>query len=665
MIKRKPTHPLWRQAAAVLLVLGLCLGMTTAQAAVATLITPLAVFNTGSFPTSLVYGPDQSLWVSLAGSGEIGQISANATSTHPLPNRTARPLDLTIGADRALWFSVRNQNQIGRLEPGAGLSEFPLNAGSSSADAVTLGQDLSLWFTEPDGNRIGRLTTGGDLTEYALPHLNSKPMGIASAQNGDLWFAEWGGYRIGKISLQGEISEYNLPSSLARPVDILVGSDGNIWVIFNSGRTVARFNPHTATFESYSLATKNASLTDLTLGPDHKIWFIGTHTVGCFELVNGAPANLTEEALPSPIYAYQGRSQIITGPDNNLLFSTANSSIIYQSVQSGAPARRDLQVFITYQPPLLLSAGTFNIDAEIVNWTHIDATGVEIDLTLDQSIHFVSAELPGGSCVDQGSQVHCTLPSLGGGVSLPVRFVMTTDRISVSPSPRSLSLEVSSAEGDYQPGNNRVVLFPEIHTSLDYFNDFSEGADRYWSHPLTSTPVDGLKVLGLFDNDQVSFHWEDLPPHNRLWLCFDLYILGPWTGSQYLDPDDTTIVGPDFWTSYVNDDVIGHASRQLAFTTFSNLERYAQAFPAEYPDAVSPSQTQAVAAGEFDGHPTVRDARYHFYYRLEHSSLSLDLVLKGLNLDGLAHEKWAIDDVRIKILYDASIDRTYLPVLFR
>ncbi|HZW03762.1 MAG TPA: hypothetical protein VFF68_07540, partial [Anaerolineaceae bacterium] len=516
----------------------------------------------------------------------------------------------------------------------------------------------SLWFTERDGNRISRLTPAGELTRFDLPTAGSRPSSIASAPNGDLWFTEWAG-RIAKLSLQGELREYDLPAIAPdHPSDLLIGADGIVWIMFNTGKTIARFDPQSETFTMYPVGTISASLSDFTLGPDNRVWFVGTHSAGSFDLSGGFPGPVTEDPLLKPVFDYQGRSQIIAGPDNDLFFTTANTNTVFRSPLPGAPSLRDLQVFVTYHPPVVLSAGPFNIDAQIVNWTNADATDLEIHLSLDESIHFVSADVPGGACTGGSSGVDCTLATLAAGDTLPVSFVMTTDRITTSPVERTLILEVTSAEGDYKPADNRVVLFTTIQTSLDYFNDFSAGADAHWSQPVTRTPVPGLDVLGLFDNDDVIFDWDSLPPHDQTWVCFDLYVSGPWSGSQYLDPGETTIIGPDLWTHYLDDN-------RLLLTTFSNQQRYQQAFPANYPGALSAYQTGSVQVGEFDGDPSVQDARYSFCYQHEHRNQSLELLFKGLNLNEAAQEQWSLDNVRIKILYDASIDRTFLPLLRR
>lgn len=653
------SHSAWRFIVVSVLVLSFCLGgISPANAADVISIMPLTSFEDGSYPAGLVYGPDQAAWFALSGTGSIGWFSAAGVKSQPLPDLKSRPLDITLGSDQALWFSEESVNQIGRLMPGGEVTEYSLGAEQRSPTAVVLGQDLAVWFTEFDGNRIGRISTDGVLTEFILPHPDSKPQSMASAVDGSLWFTEWGGYRIGRITLKGEISEYDIPNPPARPTEILFGPDGNLWVLLNTGKSIIRFNPLSQTFDQYLLTTQSSSLSDLTIGPDNHIWFVGTKTFGNFELVGGIPANLHEELLGSPIYTYSGRSQIISGPDNDLIFTAANSSTIFRSAMIGSPALRDLQIFITYQPPLLLSAGNFNIDTQIVNWTNTAADNVEIDLHLDEGIHFVSTDLVGGSCVDHGVSVHCTIPSIGAGAALPMSFIMRTDRLQAYSVDRTIGIEVFSAEGDYQPANNRVVLFKKIQKSIDYFTDFANGADPYWSTQKTSNPMGGNQMLGLFDNDQVTFDYKNLPPHDSVHLCFDLNVMGPWDGSQYLAEDDQTLIGPDLWANYINDN-------RLLLTSFSNQEAYVQAFPNSYPDKSSPFQTGSMMVGEFDGNLAVKDARYHFCYQVLHRNLSLNIFFKGLNLDGLDHEKWAIDDVRIQIYNDASFDDIYLPMVVR
>lgn len=655
---RNLTHPAWQYAAAIVLVLSLVLaGISPAQAARTAAHAEFVAFDDGSYPTGLVYGPGGSIWVTLSKADGIGQVTGVTKTLHPLPQASSKPWDITIGPDKALWFVEADGDRVGRLDVNGEITEFSLVEGAYPT-AITLGQDLALWFTERGeerAGRIGRIEPDGTLTYFSPLNPDSEPISIISAPDGNLWYADWN-FRLGKITLQGEITEYELSEEIPeQPVDLLYGPDGGIWIVLNRNKAIARFDPASETFTRYEFKeTANESFSDLAFGPDNRIWFVGTRTVGAFDPTN--PTGLTEETLSGQVFG-QGRTQIIAGPNNDLIFTTANTSKLFRTEIGGAPVMRDLQVFITYRPPLLLANGPFRIDAEIVNWTNAEAADLVIDLTLDDRIHFVSASITGGDCVDLGASVSCTVPSLDAGASLPVSFELTTDRINTSRLEQTLSLEVQSAEGDYQPANNRVVLFTTIQTWFEYFNDFSSGAGPGWSPQTTGTPVAGLKVLGPFGEDEVTFDLKNLPFHNRAWLCYDLYVTGPWGGDE-CQVGGKTVVEPDLWLQFLNED-------PLLITTFANRPQCKQSFPNNYLEALHPHQTGAAETGEFDGDATIQDARYRLCYEREHTALSLHLLFKGLDLDQMKRKRWSIDNVHIKLYYDTSIERTYLPLLLR
>jgi len=330
--------------------------------------------------------------------------------------------------------------------------------------------------------------------------------------------------------------------------------------------------------------------------------------------------------------------------------------VVSQAALTGPSTLLDLQTFVTYQPPLLLASGDFYVDVLLQNWTNTPASGVKLDLTLDNNIHFMGVDTPGASCLDDPVFVSCDMPDIAAGSQQAVRISFKTDRIYQYAVDRTLSFTVSSDKDDYLPANNRVVLFEELQRSWDYFNDFSAGADGYWSDQTTTTPVAGLDVLGLFDNDRLTFNAESLPFHDRVWLCYDLYILGGWDGSQYLADDDQTIIGPDLWANYIDDN-------RLLVTTFSNQALFKQAFPSNYPDALNDLYTGSRTTGEFDGLQNFQDARYYRCTLLEHSQLSMKALFMGLNLNEKEPERWAIDNVKISVFYNAAFDYVYMPVV--
>ena len=122
--------------------------------------------------------------------------------------------------------------------------------------------------------------------------------------------------------------------------------------------------------------------------------------------------------------------------------------------------------------------------------------------------------------------------------------------------------------------------------------------------------------------------------------------------------DDITVIGPDLWANYLDDN-------RLLVTTFSNQARYQQAYPSNYPEALNEDQIGSNAVGEYDGLSTFTDARYRRCLWMDHTKLSMKALFMGLNLDEMEPEKWAIDNVKIKIFFDAVFDKYYLPVVLQ
>jgi virginiamycin B lyase len=630
---------------------------------------PVFSFPAGSNPTSLVYGPQGSFWSTLPGSNTIASLILPGTVlTATIPTPQALPYDLIIGPDRALWFSEQHAGQIGRYHPGtATFSEFLLLHANGSPARLALGQEGNLWFTEVDGNRIGRVTPQGVVTEYDLPHPASTPIGFATALDGSLWFTERNGHRIGRIipgNWQLDLTEYDT-DPLRRPTEIILGPDGNLWFIYEIGPRLVRVDPATGGMTTYILPTASTSLLDLAIGPDGRLWFLGAQTVGSFAVTPGGPDDLHEAKVAPNVFEGEGNSRLIAGPGADMFYITSNTQNVYTATVEGGATLRDLQLFLTGLSPVALAAGEFYLNAQVQNWSDSPASGVEISLTLDSDIQFVNLETPGGpaACLQVGAappQVACDLGSLPGAQSLPLTVTLQTTRIAGNAAGRSLALRVMPAEGDYLPANNRITRGIKLLTSIDYFNDFSHGNDAHWSHANTSNPLGDLIYLGTFSDDRVTFTFADLPPHNQAWLCFDLYVLGPWDGSSLVDPNSNVspppVIGPDLWAFYVND------NRQLS-TSFSNNPGLEQAYTANYLEGVFPAHTGAVAIGDFDANPNALDTRYHLCTRLEHTAQDFIATFYGLNLDDL--ENWALDNVSLKIYYDAAFDWIHLPLIIR
>ncbi len=160
-----------------------------------------------------------------------------------------------------------------------------------------------------------------------------------------------------------------------------------------------------------------------------------------------------------------------------------------------------------------------------------------------------------------------------------------------------------------------------------YFNDFETAAGNEWNNTTISTaPNGGEKFLGRFANQTVTHSTNDIPPHNRITVEFDLYILDSW------DADEV-------W----NFSIDGNSIINTSFSTFNN-QAYPDNLPASNPPA---SGVSLVTEFGWTSGSHWEDAVYHITKTIEHTGSSLLLSFAGSNLQGIDDESWGIDNILI------------------
>ncbi|MCG8686131.1 MAG: hypothetical protein MI892_14730, partial [Desulfobacterales bacterium] len=193
-----------------------------------------------------------------------------------------------------------------------------------------------------------------------------------------------------------------------------------------------------------------------------------------------------------------------------------------------------------------------------------------------------------------------------------------------------------------------IITLP-IQADLIYFNDFEDSVGAEWSKPYTvSPPYNDQFALGRFSNESVSLSLDDLPPHTRLRICFDLSIVGFWNGTdRFFDIP----AGPDIWRlSVVN-------GPTLIETTFDTHipprwhETHVQAYPGWYGLSEYPAQTGAVGVNVSGP----RDDLYHLDYIFDHNQSSLVIIFASEQIDFpwidiTNNEWWTIDNVSLEIV---------------
>jgi hypothetical protein len=174
-----------------------------------------------------------------------------------------------------------------------------------------------------------------------------------------------------------------------------------------------------------------------------------------------------------------------------------------------------------------------------------------------------------------------------------------------------------------------------------YWNDFEGILGEEWnfSSSISATPVGDRKFLGEFANDIVTLDLKNLPPHTRLIVSFDLFILKSWDGNR-------TDVGPDRFQFAVRNGPI------LLDTTFSNYDPITQGYPGTLTDNFQ-AKTGAHESNTLGyTHPSLgfADAVYQMTFSFDHTDPQVILDFQGVNLQDIADESWGLDNVRVGTL---------------
>jgi hypothetical protein len=318
--------------------------------------------------------------------------------------------------------------------------------------------------------------------------------------------------------------------------------------------------------------------------------------------------------------------------------------------------QQDVQVFFNEFPAFLLSSADFSLQAEVVNNSAVEVHQLNLELTLGDGMTYLGTT--GAACSASGLLVTCAVDSLPASGHLELSFNLHIEPVVKDALPRQVSFSAHALEPDFQPANNTTYRDIVVQRAFTYFNDFSSGAGQNWSQQQVTTGAAGLTTLGPFANDNVRLSFDNLPPHDRAMICYDLYVLGAWDGNQTVQDSTPEVIGPDLWSNYMDES-------PLLVTTFSNQAQFAQAYPAGYRRGENPAQTAVAEVGHFGGPVGSTDARYHICFWQEHSGKQLMFTFYGVNLDKDEGETWALDNVSVRVSNHAADSHFYVPQVLK
>jgi streptogramin lyase len=253
-------------------------------------------------PTDMVLGPDGNMYVSLAQSNAIAQVTPiGAVTVYPLdPNvfpilpQGEGPRGIAIGPDGNIWFRHSNTSKIGRMTlSGDMINVYSPPTANADGGRITAGPDGNMWFTETLGNNIGRLNIAtGRITEFPTPTAGSYPHTIVTAADGNLWFTEKNANQLGRITTSGVITEFSTPSQITAPTYVYSGPDGSLWFAEKFNSALCRVDPVHETFVEYTTYPDVLIEPDgVTTGMNGDVWVtdIVNDTVDAFTPGGGPP----------------------------------------------------------------------------------------------------------------------------------------------------------------------------------------------------------------------------------------------------------------------------------------------------------------------------------------------------------------------------------------
>jgi len=227
-------------------------------------------------PHSIQVAPDGSLWITLALGNQLARFdpATEQWTIHALRDGYY-PHTLRFDARGRIWFTLAASNHVGLFDPATGTTrEIRLPAQGLAQDLVLRAMPLVFWLGRYVDIRGAAAESGDSLT---MP----VPYGIDVAPDGGVWFSQLNARRIGRIdpeSFAVELVETPFPG----PRRLRFDAHGKLWIPSFSGGLLARFDPATRGFETWTLPSDPpGSDTPYALNVDRRsglIWICGANS---------------------------------------------------------------------------------------------------------------------------------------------------------------------------------------------------------------------------------------------------------------------------------------------------------------------------------------------------------------------------------------------------
>ena len=252
-------------------------------------------------PYAVAVAPDGAVWVTLAFANVLARFDAASEAFAIVPQAEGvRPQSLRVDARGRLWYTLAVSNHVGTYDPVTRAQHvYRLPARTWPRELAVRAVPLAQW--------LGRLADA-DPERAAEAARLPVPSGIDIAPDGSIWFAQLNDRRIGRLDPDtGAIRMIDTP--FPAPRRPRVDSRGRLWVVSAPEGMLARFDPATEAFATWTLpATTEGAATPDALAVDARtdaVW-IGGATIGALVRFTAEDERFTVYPLPDHVRDAQG-----------------------------------------------------------------------------------------------------------------------------------------------------------------------------------------------------------------------------------------------------------------------------------------------------------------------------------------------------------------------
>jgi virginiamycin B lyase len=309
------------------------------------------VATNGNFIRPIALGSDGNIWfgaISASGSPELGRIGLTGKAAYfPTENGVGVIIAISDGPEGDVWFTSlgghANTWKIGKMTT-QGIVVFnealPNGFGANTHD-LAVGSDGDVWFPVAGGTgnpSIAKSTKAGAITIFGCSFCLYSPSGAARGADGKIWFTYSYGsaFGVAEVASNGSMTDYPAPLNEVVEANPVLGHDGRIWF------SVQLSTPQSTTYQIGAIDTngtmafyalpdqRNLGVNGLTLGPDNRVWFSQSTSIGSVG-TRGGFSNVLTVPTTTP---YNKVESLATDAGGDVWFDQLSSSALFALTHS-------------------------------------------------------------------------------------------------------------------------------------------------------------------------------------------------------------------------------------------------------------------------------------------------------------------------------------------